>query len=194
MENYKQSAKVGQEMILTYLKNRMKEKKVTQQEVADTLEVGRATVVRWFKMATPMPLGSYLEICRLLKLRPYLIPAEDDTWSIDLLGNKDTVESYLYLESVVSEKYHQDNVCIGDFKADHINSRILEWADDMAETLTEKDCEIAKITCYKTEMEGDVEVQSYTEEAQDIFNEYYDEQVDSFYLFLNTINEIEQTK
>jgi len=78
MENYKQSAKVGQEMILTYLKNRMKEQKVTQQEVADTLEVGRTTVVRWFKMATPMPLGSYLEICGLLKLRPYLIPAEDD--------------------------------------------------------------------------------------------------------------------
>jgi transcriptional regulator with XRE-family HTH domain len=78
MENYKELSKVGQEMILTYLKNRMKEHKITQEEVADTLEVGRTTVIRWFKMETPMPLGSYLEICGLLKLRPYLIPAKDD--------------------------------------------------------------------------------------------------------------------
>jgi transcriptional regulator with XRE-family HTH domain len=82
MKNYKQASKVGQEMILTYLKNRMKEQKVTQQEVAETLKVGRTTVIRWFKMETPMPLGSYLEICGLLKLRPYLIPAEDDNTEI----------------------------------------------------------------------------------------------------------------
>ena len=69
MGNYKEASRVGQEIILTNLKNTMKEQKVTQQEVAETLEVSRTTVIRWFKMETPMPLGSYLEICGLLKLK-----------------------------------------------------------------------------------------------------------------------------
>ena len=36
-------------------------------------------------------------------------------------------------------------------------------------------------------MEGETEILSYTEEAQDIFNEYYDEYVDILYNFANNV-------
>ena len=78
MDNYKEASKVGQEMILTYLKNRMKEKKVSQEKLAEILDVGVTTLWRIFKGKTQMPLGMYLEICGVLELRPYLIPAESD--------------------------------------------------------------------------------------------------------------------
>lgn len=92
------------------------------------------------------------------------------------------------------EKYSLDNVCTGDHKADEVNSRIMEHASDIAEKLTEKDCEISKIKCYVTEMEGETEVESYTEEAQDIFNEYYDEYVDILYNFTNRVIEIDKSE
>ena len=78
MENYKQASEVGQDMILTYFKNRMKEKKVTQNKLAEILEVSVTTLIRYFKKETPMPLGVYLEICGILEIRPYLIPKESD--------------------------------------------------------------------------------------------------------------------
>jgi transcriptional regulator with XRE-family HTH domain len=78
MKNYKEASKVGQEIILKYLKNRMKEKKITQEEISKILEIGRTTVIRYFKMETKMPLDIYLQICGILELRPYLIPKEID--------------------------------------------------------------------------------------------------------------------
>jgi transcriptional regulator with XRE-family HTH domain len=78
MENYKHSAKVGQEIILTYLKEIMKEQKVTQEQLAVILGTSVTTLWRYFNMKVQMPLGVYLEICGALKLRPYLIPAEID--------------------------------------------------------------------------------------------------------------------
>ncbi len=72
----------------------------------------------------------------------------------------------------------------------HINSRILEQASETAEKLTELECKLNNITCYVTEMEGETEVSSYTEEAQDIFNIFYDEQVDELYSLLNRQLEI----
>jgi transcriptional regulator with XRE-family HTH domain len=78
MENYKNASEVGQDLILSYLKNRMKEKKVSQDKLAEILQIGVTTLWRYFKKETPMPLGVYLEICGALDLRPYLIPSEDD--------------------------------------------------------------------------------------------------------------------
>jgi transcriptional regulator with XRE-family HTH domain len=78
MENHKKASEVGQDMILTYFKNRMKEKKVTQNKLAEILEVSVTTLIRYFKKETPMPLGVYLEICGILEIRPYLIPKESD--------------------------------------------------------------------------------------------------------------------
>jgi len=78
MKNYKQASKVGQQLIMSYLKKRMKEKKVTIRKLVVILEVSEPTLIGYFKIKTPMPLGVYLEICRALDLRPYLIPSESD--------------------------------------------------------------------------------------------------------------------
>jgi len=75
---YKKSSEIGQDLILTYLKDRMKEKKLTQNKLAEILQIGVTTLYRYFKKETPMPLGVYLEICGALDLRPYLIPSERD--------------------------------------------------------------------------------------------------------------------
>ena len=78
MKNYKQASKVGQQLIMSYLKKRMKEKKVTIRKLVVILEVSEPTLIGYFKIKTPMPLGVYLEICEALDLRPYLIPSESD--------------------------------------------------------------------------------------------------------------------
>ena len=78
MENYKLESEIGQDLILTYLKNRMKEKKVTQKKLAEILQVSVTTLIRYFKQETPMPLRVYLEICGALELRPYLISTESE--------------------------------------------------------------------------------------------------------------------
>ena len=79
MENYKQASKVGQGLIMSYLKKRMKEKKVTIRKLVVILEVSEPTLIGYFKLKTPMPLGVYLELCGALELRPYIIPSEYDT-------------------------------------------------------------------------------------------------------------------
>jgi len=68
---------------------------------------------------------------------------------------------------------------------DIINSYIMEHASDIAEKLTELECKLLGIECYKVEMENDTEVSSYTEEAQDIFDFHYDEQKTELYDLLN---------
>jgi len=78
MDNYKQASEMGQDIILSYLKKRMKEQKMTQNTLAEILNVSVTTLIRYFKKETQIPLSVYLDICGALKLRPYLIPAEDD--------------------------------------------------------------------------------------------------------------------
>jgi hypothetical protein len=72
----------------------------------------------------------------------------------------------------------------------NINSLIMEQASEIAEKLTELECELNGIECLVVEMEGETEVSSYTEEAQDIFNAYYDEQKTELYNLLNRQLEI----
>lgn len=76
----------------------------------------------------------------------------------------------------------------GEFKIpldDTINSLIMSQASDTAEKLTELECKLNGIECYVVEMEDETEVSSYTEEAQDIFNNYYDVQMTELYALLN---------
>ncbi len=72
----------------------------------------------------------------------------------------------------------------------NINSRIMEQASEIAEKLTILACKLNGIECYVVEMEGETEVLSYTDEAQDIFNVYYDEQKTELYNLLNSQLEI----
>jgi len=67
-----------------------------------------------------------------------------------------------------------------------INSSIMSQAADIAERLTELECKLNGIECYVEEMEGNTVVMSYTEEAQDIFNVYYDQYTTELYDLLNS--------
>ena len=78
MTNYKQNSKIGQDLILTYFSDRMKDKKINKEQLADILNISVTTLWRYFKKKSPMPLGVYLEICAALDVRPYLIPREND--------------------------------------------------------------------------------------------------------------------
>ena len=67
---------------------------------------------------------------------------------------------------------------------DHlINSMIMEQACDNADTLTQMDCLINGVVCNKKDEDGSI---TYTDEAQDIFNIYYDEQTTELYRLLNS--------
>lgn len=71
-----------------------------------------------------------------------------------------------------------------------INSIIMEQASDNAERLTELECKVNALQCYTTVLEKvakgeDVEVSSFTNEAQDIFNIIYDKQMNELYDLLN---------
>ena len=78
MKNYKQASQIGQDLILTYFSDRMKEKKISKEQLAGILDISVTTLWRYFTKKSPMPLGIYLEICGALDVRPYLIPAESD--------------------------------------------------------------------------------------------------------------------
>jgi hypothetical protein len=64
-----------------------------------------------------------------------------------------------------------------------INSLIMEEASDIAEELTELECEVIGIDCYC----GDDQELMFTDEAQDIFNIHYDSKVDELYNLVNLV-------
>jgi hypothetical protein len=63
----------------------------------------------------------------------------------------------------------------------HINSLIMEQASDTAEKLTELECEKNGIECWT----GDEQEMMFTEQAQEIFDVYYDKQLNELYSLLN---------
>ena len=83
------------------------------------------------------------------------------------------------MNRVFSEEELNDKI---DFE---INSLILEQASDVAEKLTELECSVNNIECYNTVNVDGIDISSFTDEAQDIFNIYYDEQISSLYILLN---------
>jgi hypothetical protein len=74
-----------------------------------------------------------------------------------------------------------------------VNSVIMEWAADIATTKTEQHCELKSIKCWENENDEEAE-QRFTESAQEIFNEIYDEQMTDFYKFANEIAEAMEPK
>jgi len=78
MNNYNQSSDFGKQIIFEFIKERMKEKKITQLKLSELIEVSESTLIRNFKGETEMLLTTYLKICGSLELRPYLIPSEID--------------------------------------------------------------------------------------------------------------------
>jgi len=78
MPNYNMSSKLGKQLIFDFIKDRMKEKKITQLKLSELIEINESTLIRNLKGETEMLLSSYLKICGALELRPYIIPSEID--------------------------------------------------------------------------------------------------------------------
>lgn len=66
-----------------------------------------------------------------------------------------------------------------------INTLIMEKADDIASALTQLECVLNNIKCFNTTLEGDTEVMTFTEEAQAIFDVYYDQYTTELYDLFN---------
>jgi len=78
MPNYNMSSKLGKQLIFDFMKDRMKEKKITQLKLSELIEINESTLIRNLKGETEMLLTTYLKICGALDIRPYLIPSEID--------------------------------------------------------------------------------------------------------------------
>lgn len=83
MENYNKSSDIGRDLIFKFFKYRMKEKGITQNELAKRIDVNVSTLVRNFKKETEMLLSTYLKICGALELNPYLLPKEMDATTMN---------------------------------------------------------------------------------------------------------------
>ena len=83
------------------------------------------------------------------------------------------------------EKQFDNEALTVSLEHDKINNTILEQASETSEKITELECKLNNIICYVVTMEDETECTSYTEEAQDIFNIHYDEQICELYNLLN---------
>jgi transcriptional regulator with XRE-family HTH domain len=72
------SSKLGKQLIFDFIKERMKDKKITQLKLSELIEINESTLIRNLKGETEMLLTTYLKICEALELRPYIIPSEID--------------------------------------------------------------------------------------------------------------------
>lgn len=72
-----------------------------------------------------------------------------------------------------------------------MNSLLLERASDISEALTKLTCEKNNIKCYN---EGDNTCMTYTDEAQEIFNAYYDHYTEELYKLANSIVKIDNER
>lgn len=78
MENYNKSSEVAQQMILQFIKSRMKDLNISQAELARLTDLQKSTIGRYLNGTVDMTLRNYLKICGALNLRPYLVPSEFD--------------------------------------------------------------------------------------------------------------------
>ena len=78
MENYNLSADMGLDITFNFIKDRMKTLGISQHNLAKLTDVNESTLSRNFKKQSEMSFRTYYKICGALKLRPYLITAEDD--------------------------------------------------------------------------------------------------------------------
>ncbi|NCT13836.1 MAG: helix-turn-helix transcriptional regulator [Flavobacteriales bacterium] len=78
MQNYNNSSKMGKELIFSFMKERMKEKNISQLKLAELIDLNESTLIRNFKGETEMLLITYLKICGALEINPYMIPKEND--------------------------------------------------------------------------------------------------------------------
>lgn len=78
MANFDNSADIGEQMIIKFLKERMEEKSMKQNKLSDLTGISEDTLTRYFNRQTKISLPNLLKICGALELRPFFIPAELD--------------------------------------------------------------------------------------------------------------------
>ena len=84
-------------------------------------------------------------------------------------------------------RYSQDDIITDEQHS--ANSIIMEIACDLASELTNVVCDAAEVEVYVIEDEGTEDEEShYTEEAQDVFNDFYDTKMDEVYAIANTVD------
>ena len=83
----------------------------------------------------------------------------------------------------MNKQFIEDELNTGEDQ--YINSLIMGKADDIATRITELECNLNSIRCYDMLSENDVIIYTFTEEAQDIFDVYYDQYKTELYELLN---------
>ncbi|WP_265427887.1 helix-turn-helix domain-containing protein [Chryseobacterium sp. YIM B08800] len=78
MANFDNSADIGEQMIIKFMKERMEEKSMKQNRLSDLTGISEDTLTRYFNRQTKISLPNLLKICGALELRPFFIPAEID--------------------------------------------------------------------------------------------------------------------
>lgn len=78
MSNFDNAANIGFDMQVKYIKERMKELKIKQYQLAEMVGVSELTLIRNFKKETEMSHLTFLKICGALNIHPYLVPKEID--------------------------------------------------------------------------------------------------------------------
>ena len=79
MSNYNQASIEGRKLIIKFFAERMVNLNISKYRLAKLTEISEPTIGRYFSLEIDMPLTNYLKICGALDLRPYLIPADEDT-------------------------------------------------------------------------------------------------------------------
>lgn len=78
MANFDNSAQMGKNIILQFLRDRMQERNMSIQSVADKTGIPRPTLSRNLSGQTEITLDNFLKVLGALEIRPYFIPAETD--------------------------------------------------------------------------------------------------------------------
>lgn len=75
-----------------------------------------------------------------------------------------------------------------------VHQAILEFSCDLAEEITNEICEARGIEVYKYKYSPDgIVIESFTEDAQDVFNEWQSRVEEEMYKLANTIHESKQS-
>ena len=72
------SADFGKQMIFNFIKERMKEKKISQYKLSKLTGIPENTLSQNFNNQSEMSFSNFLKILGALEIRPFLIPAEID--------------------------------------------------------------------------------------------------------------------
>ncbi len=92
--------------LLSFLRRRMKEKKISSYELHKRTGIAQSSLSRYFGESMDMSFNNYLKICHALDLSIYLIPREIEIEEIDSSINTpeaETVASYLK-----KSRYHKE--------------------------------------------------------------------------------------